>query len=615
MTVIGRLVAIGLAFLIAHYGASCCSRDSLQERLNRAKKEVAEGRLPPASRTLRDILAATKDPDIKADAQFTLALAASAELDLARQRGIAAEIERARESSLSEWQRYLALRPESLVGKNNVAITYADGGNLTAAAASLVAVVEKAEGDVDQVFFRRNLGDVYVQSGDWSRAADQYVAVLQDVPAERTVVSHLVDVYTSPGAKGVDAMFSRVAKDIPLSRLYVAEEVLRRKELSTNRETATVELAAALADYVALRGVHSAQNELESAATEMAPQARSEISRVLNADTNGPFVWWTAGDAPRQRAFARLAQGVATQAWANDSTDNAMNLLREAASIARGDDPAAVTPLIEVYVGRSESIADLDPILDDFMNKASTPLPVSEDVYQFHLAAGVAYANANRWNDSKVPRHGALYHLERATEIGKVLKKNEPGLDSYLADALKAPSGPSEPREPSAPVPPPSGPVPPPNEPPVDVASKEPLDGGPEKSEKPPCVKVPHECARIDDAVVSEARPGTVIGKMLFAFDSDVPCCEALDDLIAQLKADPSLKIIVEGYTDSTGPAEYNLDLASRRANAVIDCLKAAGIDGSRMRPESYGEGRRAMSNETRAGRQCNRRVECVVER
>ncbi len=72
-------------------------------------------------------------------------------------------------------------------------------------------------------------------------------------------------------------------------------------------------------------------------------------------------------------------------------------------------------------------------------------------------------------------------------------------------------------------------------------------------------------------------------------------------------------EIRVYGYTDSTGGAQANKDLAQQRANAVKDWLQSNGVDGSKISVNAVGEGQPAASNSTEKGRKQNRRVEIVA--
>jgi outer membrane protein OmpA-like peptidoglycan-associated protein len=86
-----------------------------------------------------------------------------------------------------------------------------------------------------------------------------------------------------------------------------------------------------------------------------------------------------------------------------------------------------------------------------------------------------------------------------------------------------------------------------------------------------------------------------------------------LDRLVALLQANPTLKIRLNGYTDSVGTAKHNLELSQQRAQAVVDYLVSKGITASRLSAKGYGASHPIASNETEEGRALNRRTELVV--
>lgn len=77
--------------------------------------------------------------------------------------------------------------------------------------------------------------------------------------------------------------------------------------------------------------------------------------------------------------------------------------------------------------------------------------------------------------------------------------------------------------------------------------------------------------------------------------------------------------VLLVGFADSVGPFEVNRGLAQRRAEAVLAALKAAVPDGAladvSIQVQSYGELTPVGCNETREGRQLNRRVEVWVRK
>jgi len=75
----------------------------------------------------------------------------------------------------------------------------------------------------------------------------------------------------------------------------------------------------------------------------------------------------------------------------------------------------------------------------------------------------------------------------------------------------------------------------------------------------------------------------------------------------------PSLRLAIEGYTDSTGTAEFNQTLSENRASAVRDFLVTQGVDASTLSAHGFGMNNPVADNSTAQGRQKNRRVEIVV--
>ena len=81
----------------------------------------------------------------------------------------------------------------------------------------------------------------------------------------------------------------------------------------------------------------------------------------------------------------------------------------------------------------------------------------------------------------------------------------------------------------------------------------------------------------------------------------------------------PTAVITVEGFTDPSGSAEYNLRLGQRRADAVKSVLvDEAGMNGERVRAVSYGEDTRRLVQPGQSGPgmqgRANRRVVLVIE-
>jgi len=86
-----------------------------------------------------------------------------------------------------------------------------------------------------------------------------------------------------------------------------------------------------------------------------------------------------------------------------------------------------------------------------------------------------------------------------------------------------------------------------------------------------------------------------------------------LDGMLAIMNKFPLAEFAVKGYTDTTGSVSGNLKLSDKRANAVKNYLVENGIDASRLTAKGYGQDSPIDTNDTRAGRTNNRRVEVKV--
>jgi len=75
----------------------------------------------------------------------------------------------------------------------------------------------------------------------------------------------------------------------------------------------------------------------------------------------------------------------------------------------------------------------------------------------------------------------------------------------------------------------------------------------------------------------------------------------------------PSLRLSIEGYTDSTGTPEFNQTLSEKRAGSVHDFLVTQGLNADTLTAKGFGINNPVADNKTAEGRQKNRRVEIVV--
>jgi len=87
----------------------------------------------------------------------------------------------------------------------------------------------------------------------------------------------------------------------------------------------------------------------------------------------------------------------------------------------------------------------------------------------------------------------------------------------------------------------------------------------------------------------------------------------ALDRLGSLVQKYDKTAVHVVGHTDSTGTAEFNQVLSRERATSVANYASNSGLEQRRLIVEGRGENEPRASNDTRTGRQSNRRVEIFL--
>ena len=87
-----------------------------------------------------------------------------------------------------------------------------------------------------------------------------------------------------------------------------------------------------------------------------------------------------------------------------------------------------------------------------------------------------------------------------------------------------------------------------------------------------------------------------------------------VDNIAAILKAFPSVKIKIGGYTDNTGDSTANVKLSQARADAVLEKLKASGTSAKQLAgAEGYGPTHFVAPNDTEENKMKNRRISINV--
>lgn len=103
---------------------------------------------------------------------------------------------------------------------------------------------------------------------------------------------------------------------------------------------------------------------------------------------------------------------------------------------------------------------------------------------------------------------------------------------------------------------------------------------------------------------------------MNFAVDQstfDPASVQPLTQIGQDLAKDPSIKIQIEGFTDSSGTEQYNQKLSEERAKAVSEILVQQGARSDQIKVLGHGEEMPVASNDTPEGRAQNRRAQLTL--
>ncbi len=119
-----------------------------------------------------------------------------------------------------------------------------------------------------------------------------------------------------------------------------------------------------------------------------------------------------------------------------------------------------------------------------------------------------------------------------------------------------------------------------------------------------------------DAAMTDRGIMVTFDSDVLFPLNSSYLTDQAKDEIdkLVNLLADyPNASLIVDGHTDATGTEEYNQWLSEKRAESVKKYMADHGVNGSRITTNGYGQTKPIAANNTKDGRQQNRRVEVTI--
>ena len=124
------------------------------------------------------------------------------------------------------------------------------------------------------------------------------------------------------------------------------------------------------------------------------------------------------------------------------------------------------------------------------------------------------------------------------------------------------------------------------------------------------------EAAQTQEGVVNDSVPmGMPASSVYFDFDKSfiVP---KFDDVIRShagyLRANPDLKVEIQGNCDERGSREYNIGLGNSRALAVKAALELSGVQGGRITITSFGSEKPLALGHDESSWQQNRRADFV---
>jgi outer membrane protein OmpA-like peptidoglycan-associated protein len=121
-------------------------------------------------------------------------------------------------------------------------------------------------------------------------------------------------------------------------------------------------------------------------------------------------------------------------------------------------------------------------------------------------------------------------------------------------------------------------------------------------------------------AVTISIEEGRILVSERIYFEDDRDVLRAvsfpsLDRIAEAIESLPEGRVVrVEGHTDDSGNAAYDLDISYRRARAVVEYLKGRGVPAERLKYRGYGATRPVAKGATPDVRALNRRVELALE-
>jgi peptidoglycan-associated lipoprotein len=116
----------------------------------------------------------------------------------------------------------------------------------------------------------------------------------------------------------------------------------------------------------------------------------------------------------------------------------------------------------------------------------------------------------------------------------------------------------------------------------------------------------------------SEAEFHANVQDLFFDYDSSELRADAQASVSAAaryLNSHPGVRVLIAGFCDDRGSAEYNITLGENRADSAKTALVSAGVSAGRIRTVSYGKERQFCTEENESCWQQNRRDQFSIDK
>lgn len=127
-------------------------------------------------------------------------------------------------------------------------------------------------------------------------------------------------------------------------------------------------------------------------------------------------------------------------------------------------------------------------------------------------------------------------------------------------------------------------------------------------------VVTPTMIAKAQTTATDGSKEVSVLAKMIhFDFDKyDIKkeAADVLKEIADYLKANPDIRVLIEGHCDERGTREYNLQLGMRRSESAKKYLVDLGIEEKRLETISYGKDKPLIDEHNEEAWAKNRRSE-----